>query len=947
MGQVNVEIQIPDKLAPVFDGPARYRGAYGGRGSGKSTTFARKLIERALVKRTRVLCTREFQSSIKDSVIQLLIDSVEEMGVQQFFDYGESFFRCKLWNEEFLFKGLRRNIKEIKSLEGVDICWIEEAEQTSEESFRVLIPTIRAPGSEIWLTWNPEAEDAPVRQRFVLPTPDKMTKVVECNYVDNPWFPPELDYERRQDQKRDPDLYAHVWMGQCLTRTDAQVLAGKWRIDSFTMPEEIDGGPYYGADWGFSTDPMAIVRCWIKGNRLYIDYEAGAVGIEIKDTPAEFDKVPGIRDHVVRADNSRPELISHMAGEKFKIVGVDKWPGSVEDGVTHLRSYDEIVIHERCVNVAREARLWSYKIDKQTGDVLPVLLDRMNHCFIGSTLVSTNKGPVEISKIKIGDMVLTRFGYRRVTRVFDNGLKAVRKFKFPNGKSLTGTDTHEIITIDGKKYIKDISPRDTIFFQRGDSCRLFRARKTRKSYLMAFLIDAIRQVKEEVIGSISGVLAVQPLEEKPNTSTLPFGKKRTVQFPKGLRSIIQTITLSITTLPTWISGEGKRTGRITENTTTQTIRAKREIISTGSGTLPLNGTAVEKAGNGIANTLKTLSRILSQKISCVSSAERSIPGLFLSGLQSFVPMLVRQSIAGSQGWTTRPGFAFIAENNSQQTNTQTQKPVREDAPNNIARVYDISVEDHHEYFANGILVSNCMDALRYALAPIIKRRTFKGKAVYAGSFNHRIHVSLDELLPLKQGQVIVGVSASSSRIAAAMLQLTTAGQVRVLDELVSTDAGVRQFAKSVLRPMLIRKYKGRSVSIVSFNSRSAGGGNRDTDQRALLDEIAEAGLPVDSVSSDALTRRTEAVRYFLGQMAGARPAFSISPHCLSVIDGFVGGYQFKRLPLQDMDEIRYSTDPEENEYAEIHEAVQYACLFLREAMGIDEQQIAIEPRVYA
>ena len=620
MGQVNVEIQIPDKLAPVFDGPARYRGAYGGRGSGKSTTFARKLIERALVKRTRVLCTREFQNSIKDSVIQLLIDSVEEMGVQQFFDYGESFFRCKLWNEEFLFKGLRRNIKEIKSLEGVDICWIEEAEQTSEESFRVLIPTIRAPGSEIWLTWNPEAEDAPVRQRFVLPTPDKMTKVVECNYVDNPWFPPELDYERRQDQKRDPDLYAHVWMGQCLTRTDAQVLAGKWRIDSFTMPEEIDGGPYYGADWGFSTDPMAIVRCWIKGNRLYIDYEAGGVGIEIKDTPAEFDKVPGIRDHVVRADNARPELISHMAGEKFKIVGVDKWPGSVEDGVTHLRSYDEIVIHERCVNVAREARLWSYKIDKQTGDVLPVLLDRMN---------------------------------------------------------------------------------------------------------------------------------------------------------------------------------------------------------------------------------------------------------------------------------------------------------------------------------------NWMDGIRYALAPIIKRRTFKGKAVYAGSFNHRIHVSLDELLPLKQGQVIVGVSASSSRIAAAMLQLTTAGQVRVLDELVSTDAGVRQFAKSVLRPMLIRKYKGRPVSIVSFNSRSAGGGNRDTDQRALLDEIAEAGLPVDSVASDALTRRTEAVRYFLGQMAGARPAFSISPHCLSVIDGFVGGYQFKRLPLQDMDEIRYSTDPEENEYAEIHEAVQYACLFLREAMGIDEQQIAIEPRVYA
>ena len=332
-----LDIKLPAKLVPVFTGEARYRGAYGGRGSAKSWSFADMALLRAYTAKTRILCTRELQNSIKASVLQVLVDRVEAHGLQGFFDYGESYLKSVYWDEDFIFKGLRHNYREIKSTEGIDVVWIEEAETTSEESFRVLFPTIRKPGSEIWLTWNSESVDAPIHKRFVLDPPDN-AKIAKINYVDNGWFPEELEMERQADQKRDPDVYAHVWEGECLTRTDAQVLGGKWRVGKFNLPAEVDGGPYYGVDWGFSSDPLALVRCFVNGNRLYVDYEAGDKGIEIRDTPAAFDEIPGIKANMVRADNARPELISHMQTEGYRCVGAEKWPGSIEDGITHLRS---------------------------------------------------------------------------------------------------------------------------------------------------------------------------------------------------------------------------------------------------------------------------------------------------------------------------------------------------------------------------------------------------------------------------------------------------------------------------------------------------------------------------------------------------------------------------------------------------------------------------------
>ncbi len=212
---MEIEVKLAPKLKEVFGKPARYRVAYGGRGSSKSWGFARMfLIEMLQNPGKPFLCARELQNSIKDSVHKLLSDQVHMMGLDDYFDVGESYFRCK--NGAYaIFKGLRTNAHEIKSLEGVVRAWIEEAQKVSQQSLELLIPTIRAPGSEIWFSYNPdEAEDA-VHQMFVINKPPPNSLVTKINWNDNPWFPNELEDERAFFQMNDPDNYAHVWGGEC------------------------------------------------------------------------------------------------------------------------------------------------------------------------------------------------------------------------------------------------------------------------------------------------------------------------------------------------------------------------------------------------------------------------------------------------------------------------------------------------------------------------------------------------------------------------------------------------------------------------------------------------------------------------------------------------------------------------------------------------------------
>jgi phage terminase large subunit len=378
---MHLDLGCPEKLLFFHEESWRYKVAYGGRGSAKSWTVADALLVRAFTRKQRILCAREFQRSIKESVHFLLVSQIERLGLTPAFSVTEHEIECTTTGSQFIFAGLKHNISSLKSLEAIDVCWVEEAEVVSEASWSKLTPTIRKPGSEIWVTFNPDQESDPTYQRFVAHPDVAHTRAVQVSWRDNPCLPDVLKAELEHLRRTDPEAYHHVWEGGTWTRSDAQVFNGKWTIDDFEPAPAMWNGPYFGADWGFSTDPTVLLKMWVCNQRLYIEHEAYRVGCNIADTPKLFESVPGSRRYCIRADNSRPETINHMRAAGYGCEAADKWTSSVEEGISFLRGFEKIVIHPRCKHMAEEARLYSYKVDKLTGDVLPDLKPGHDHCW--------------------------------------------------------------------------------------------------------------------------------------------------------------------------------------------------------------------------------------------------------------------------------------------------------------------------------------------------------------------------------------------------------------------------------------------------------------------------------------------------------------------------------------------------------------------------------------
>lgn len=371
----DIRIEIPPFYSFLAE-PYRYKSIYGGRGAARSWSCARMLLGIAAARKKRILCAREYQSSIKDSVHQLLTGQIHELGLEQYYYITRDSIRSTI-GSEFIFKGLHANTTEIKSTENIDYCWVEEAQSTSKDSWDVLIPTIRNVDSEIWLTWNTGEVSDDTYQRFVVSPPDNCISV-KATYRNNPWFPDILERERAYLQRVDVDAYDHIWEGNPRKVSDACIFKNKFVVEEFEAPENTRF--YYGGDWGFSEDPTALIRCYIIGNHLYVDYEAYGVGVELDEIDKLWSAVPGYKDWPIDCDNSRPETISYLKKNwQLKTQPADKWPGCVEDGIAFMRKFEAIHIHQRCKHVADEFQKYSYKVDK-AGNILPVIIDKDNHC---------------------------------------------------------------------------------------------------------------------------------------------------------------------------------------------------------------------------------------------------------------------------------------------------------------------------------------------------------------------------------------------------------------------------------------------------------------------------------------------------------------------------------------------------------------------------------------
>ncbi len=388
-----IRIPMPAKCARVLYDPLRrrYKILYGGRGSAKSWSVARYIISRAAREKLLILCVREVQNSIKESVHRLLCDQIEALGLQDLFIIKQDSI-VGINGSEIIFKGLLRNITEIKSTEGVDICWAEEAERISEYSWTVLIPTIfRRSSSELIITFNPEDEKSATYTRFVekegksIDRPDYCREYV--NYWDNPWFPEMLRQEMEWDRINDPDKYEHVWCGRPKKYGDSVIFRKKVKVEWFETPENVRF--FYGADFGYAQDPTALPRSFIQDRKLYIDYEAYGIGIELEDLHRTFDAVPEAHRWKITADSARPDTISFLTrpftdkyGKTwggYRMVGAKKGKGSVEDGIEFLLGFEAIIIHPRCKGAISEFQNYRWKTDRITGEILPQPLDKSNN----------------------------------------------------------------------------------------------------------------------------------------------------------------------------------------------------------------------------------------------------------------------------------------------------------------------------------------------------------------------------------------------------------------------------------------------------------------------------------------------------------------------------------------------------------------------------------------
>lgn len=383
-----MQVQFPSKLQPLFQA-ARYKVAYGGRGSAKSWSYARALLIQAAAQPLRVLCTREVQKSIKDSVHKLLSDQIAALGLGSFYEVLETEIRGKN-GSEFLFAGLASHtIESIKSYEGVDRVWVEEGQSVKKRSWDVLIPTIRKPGSEIWISFNPELDTDETYQRFVLNAPPD-TLLMQVNYHDNPWFSDVLEQERKHCQLTAPKDYDNIWLGKC-----KPAVAGAIYYDEVAAAEEqgrIRDVPYdpllkvqvvFDLGWN---DAMAIslVQKGVSDLRI-IEY--------IEDSHKTLDHYSALlkaknlnwgKLYLPHDGRNKDFKTGKSAEEIMQALGWDVviTPNmSIEDGIRLARmTFPRVYIDKtKCERLVQCAKRYRRSINQQTNEPGPPMHDEWSH----------------------------------------------------------------------------------------------------------------------------------------------------------------------------------------------------------------------------------------------------------------------------------------------------------------------------------------------------------------------------------------------------------------------------------------------------------------------------------------------------------------------------------------------------------------------------------------
>ena len=390
---MHLNLDVPNKLLPFLESRHMYQVLYGGRASAKTHTVISKLIIlRALVKKTKILCTRETQTSIEQSTYAELREFIYKYGLDNpvlptYFTIQKNGIYCSN-GSEFIFRGLARDIMQIKSIPDIDICFIEEAETIGEMLWEVLDPTLRKDGCEVIVCFNPRESTSATYKRFIETDYGDDILRIEINYPDNPFLSDTILKKIYRLKDQDYARYEHIYLGKVLDMSEDVIFKGRFRI------EEVDVkwngrnwvykgqaiAPLYGLDFGFSVHPMAIIEIFmLDEDTLYISREIYETGLLITKVPQRIKEVmPEALHDEFYADHASPDKIAQLNHEGIRCIGATKGTGSVEAGVDWLLSKN-IIIHPSCKNTIYEFYNYKYKTDKNSGKITRDIIKANDH----------------------------------------------------------------------------------------------------------------------------------------------------------------------------------------------------------------------------------------------------------------------------------------------------------------------------------------------------------------------------------------------------------------------------------------------------------------------------------------------------------------------------------------------------------------------------------------
>jgi len=715
--------------------PYRYKVIHGGRGSGKSYAVADALILESLYSKHLVLCGREFQNSIKDSVHSLLQQRIDALNLTKYFEITRDEINCTYSGSRFIFKGLRHNIDSIKSMAGITRLWIEEADTLSAESWRIIEPTIREPNSEIWCTFNPKNKTDILYRTFIESQPPTNAYVAKVNYADNPHFPEVLAEQMERQKLKDYGMYQHVWLGECLEHSDAQIFKGYWIESNF---EEQEGMyKYFGLDFGFAQDPTAGIRCYIHNNILYITHEAVKYSLEIDETAKFLEaRLPDLRKHTIYADNARPESISFIKRQGYSIKAVEKGKGSIEDGIEYIKSFDKVIIHPRCKETIREFTLYSYEVDERSGDITNKIVDKNNHCLVGDTLVDTTNGQFRIKDLVgktgfvnsldcMGLVVKNRFHDVRLTQEKAD----VFKISLANGKEIICTKDHLFLTLNrGWRHLKDIyvgediccisdALRYNVDVNKKEIQWQNTSTLTRTNILgmrKQAIIETARCVKHYIgkyINTIADIFQMVIIYTMLIMINLIMILK--TSFASVLENIVNIIL---------------KTGRMLQKLRSRLTLIKLDLLQKIGTHRKKVMSGTRNSGKGVychlfLRELNNIVHIARKNMNCLNQRSREVDS---------VATVVNQKTEEFKDWIIfKKNVLYVVQNLHQISILKSKHAIIAAGLHSVTvtgiekvdncDVYNMEVENNHNYtIEGGIITHNCIDGLRYSLERLMK-----------------------------------------------------------------------------------------------------------------------------------------------------------------------------------------------------------------------------------